>query len=123
MDEIKHKSLAWAVIRGDFDTSSYKGMIIERYVDVPNLLTLGRHTSLQDETPLHCVLEGKAGRVVDFLVPKQPLCCKLSKWGHQHYVLTVLKKDVKDAEKPDVYYRLVTCQDNRTGFLLPEMAL
>ncbi len=113
MYEMKHKSPADKMPRGDFLAKNLEAKAIEKYIDVPNLMTCARHAALQDETPIHCLLQGNAAQV-NFLVPKQSLDSRQSPDGHQYLILIV----IKEGDLSGNHYKLVICQDNRTGFLL-----
>lgn len=113
MYEMKHKSLAGHLLCGDFPAEQLEAQAIEKYSDVPNFMTCARHAALQDKTPVHCLLQGDTVKV-NFLVPKQFLDSRQSPNGHRYLILVV----VKEKDLSGKYFKLVMCQDNRTGFLL-----
>jgi hypothetical protein len=92
------------------EMKEFEKLALAFFIECPKFLTLGRHSDLEETTPLHCY---KAGRKIrDFGAPRQSLQIHTTKDGIPFAKLLVLDKE----EKP---HWLVVNIANRQGFLLP----
>jgi len=115
MYEFKHHSTGDHIPRGNFDFRKLEKLAFVFFAECPRFMTLMLHVNLLETSPIHC-FRASDRKVLDFFVPKQEICLRLSEDGIRFSVVRVF------CEK-NVGFWLVVCEQNRQGFLLPSYVL
>lgn len=114
MREFKDVVSVTGLRRGDFAYEKIMKRAICHFSEVPKILTLARHTDLEEDTPIHCLRTD--GVVIDYSVPKQDLHLRLTKTGLRFSVVRVVSSRFST-------YWMVACENYRKGFLVPYLLL
>lgn len=109
--EFKHRSAESYLPVGSFDFRSLERLRVALFCECPRLLTLMRHASLEETSPVHCFRAGDR-KILKFFVPQQILHSRTSREGLRFLLLKVLSEN-------GCSFWLVMCEWNRQGFLLP----
>ncbi len=113
MHEFKHVASTTGLPRGDFDHVKMKKKALIHFRECPKVLTLARHTDLEEDTPVHC--QRNDGVIIDYRVPRQNLQFLISKEGLRFSVVCVISSRLSR-------YWLVVCENYRKGFLVPYLS-
>jgi hypothetical protein len=90
MYEMKHRSPATILPRGNFDFFKYLEEASMVFTECPKVTTLVVQASLEEVTPIHCFV---GTRQVNFSVPKQKVKTVASPDGYRFSVIHVLSED------------------------------
>lgn len=109
--ELRNKPNLAGIRYGDFDPFRLERVACGRFIECPKLITLARHTDLEETTPIHCYML-RTKKKVNFKVPKQQHVERYSGQGLRFIFVHVVSEN-------GLPYWLVVCEANRYGFLVP----
>lgn len=110
MYELKHKPSITGIRFGDFNFRPLEEIACGRFVECPKLVTLARHTDLEDKSLIHCY-GWRTKKRSDFQVPRQKLLTRYSPDGRRFVLVQVISEH-------GLVYWLVVCESSRYGFLV-----
>jgi hypothetical protein len=110
MYELRHRPATAGIRFGTFNFRALEAIACGRFVECPKLVTLARHTDLEEETPIHCY-GWRTRKKTDFQVPKQKLIDRYTPEGIRFILIKVISEH-------GLPYWLVVCEPNRYGFLV-----
>lgn len=120
MDELKYRNPVDHMRRGTFLHAEAYKKAVQRFKNVPTVMSIIRHADASEDSPLHCVCMSDSGQV-DLVAPKQKAIALSTHAGDQYLAIRVTIKS--DPTFPlfgedSLNYWLVTSIPGRRGILL-----